>query len=140
MVGQVALNVHDDIVPPLRIEDVGRLLDAVRARGMVVAGQHGAAAGLLDHVDDARLVGRDGDRADAGFHGAAPDMHDHRLAMDIGQRLAGQARRGHAGGNQDQRVGHRGRLGWAVGGTAGSVKRSQSGGCLYELHCSAQSG
>ena len=36
-------------------------------------------------------------------HRAAPDMDDHRLAMDIGQRLARQAMRRHAGGNDDER-------------------------------------
>ena len=32
-------------------------------------------------------------------------MHDHRLAVDVGQRLAGQAGRGHARGDEDDRIG-----------------------------------
>ena len=38
--------------------------------------------------------------------GTAPNVEDHRLAADRGQRLAGQARRGHAGGNKDDRIRH----------------------------------
>ena len=47
-------------------------------------------------------------RPSSAVGGAPPDMDDHRLAGDVGQRLAGQAGRGHAGGDQDERFGQGG--------------------------------
>ena len=48
-----------------------------------------AADGLGDDV----AVGGDYHFADGGLHGAAPDMHDHRIAVDVGHRLVRQPRR-----------------------------------------------
>ncbi len=55
-------------------------------------------------VGDFRVATGDGHRADPGLPPTFQHMHDHRLAVDIGQRLAGQARGGHAGGDDDDRV------------------------------------
>ena len=44
----------------------------------------------------------DHDRAEPGRLGAAEHLHDHRQAGDIGQRLAGQPGRGHAGRDEDE--------------------------------------
>ena len=70
---------------------------------MIGPRQHRATADRLDRLDDAGVVGRDQHRPDVGLHGAPPDMDDHRLAVDVGERLAGQARRGHAGGDENDR-------------------------------------
>ena len=113
-----------------------RLEDAVGAGGMVGARHHGVAADRLDGLDDPRLVGRDHDGAEAGLHGAAPDMHDHRLALDVGERLAGQPRRGHAGGNEDDGIGHA--AGAAVGQSAESGKKYQRGNALIRVAKSAR--
>ena len=40
----------------------------------------------------------------SGLDRAAPDMDDHRLAVDVGERLARQAGRGHAGGDENDRA------------------------------------
>ncbi len=66
------------------------------------------AAGLIHSRGNFGRVGGDHHRADCGLLRAAHDMHDHRLAGDIGERLARQPGRGHAGGNEDQDIGHRG--------------------------------
>ena len=55
---------------------------------------------------DPGIVGRHRDSADSRLHGPAPDMDDHRLAGDVGERLAGQARRREAGRDEDDGVGH----------------------------------
>ncbi len=71
---------------------------------MVDPRQHRPAARRLDGGDDFRRVGGDQHRADVGFRCATPDMDDHRLAVDVGERLAGQAGRAEAGGDDDDRV------------------------------------
>ena len=105
---QVALDVDDDVVPALGIEALERLEDAVGAGRVVGAGHARRSPPARSHrLDDLGLVGRDHDRAEPGLHGAAPDMDDHRLAVDVGQRLARQPGRGHAGGDENDGVGHR---------------------------------
>ena len=68
---------------------------------MIGAGHHRLAAGELDGAGDGEIVGGDDHPAEAGLHRPAPDMDDHRVAVDVGERLARQAGRGHAGGNED---------------------------------------
>ena len=57
---------------------------------MIGARHHGAAAGLLH----AAAIASESVATTTGpmpaACGAAQDMHDHRLARDIGERLAGQ--------------------------------------------------
>jgi hypothetical protein len=93
-------------VPPFGIDRLDRLEDPVRARDVVVPGHHRPPARLFDRLGDGRGVGRDGDRSDAGLAGAAPDMHDHRFAEDVGERLLRQPRRLEARRNEDDRIGH----------------------------------
>ena len=45
----------------------------------------------------------DDHRADVRLHRPPPDLHDHRLAADVGERLAGQPRRRHARRDEDDR-------------------------------------
>ena len=98
---QIALQVDDDIVAAIGI-DVGQgLEDAIGAGRVIGIGQHRPPAGDVDGVRDLPLGAGDDHRADVGLDGAPPDMHDHRLAVDVGQRLAGQAGRRHAGGHDD---------------------------------------
>ena len=42
-----------------------------------------------------------------GGFGPAQNMGDHRRSGDVGERLAGQPGRRHAGGNEDKYIGHR---------------------------------
>ena len=100
---------------------------------MVGPRQHGAPADRLDRRDDPSIVGRHQHRPDVGFDGAPPDVDDHRLAVDVGERLAGQARRGHAGGDEDDGFGH-GRVRFARGQKKPAAPR------LYVLPSPAQSG
>ena len=71
---------------------------------MVGAGHHGAPAGLLDAGDDRLGIGRDHNRPGLGRLRAPQDVHDHRRAGDVGERLARQPGRGHPGGNDDEDV------------------------------------
>jgi len=103
---QITLHVDDDVVAAVRVQDLEGFEDAVRAGGVVGAGEHRLPAGARHRLGDGRRVRGHGDRAEAGLDGAAPDMHDHGLAADIGERLVGQARRGKARGDEDDRVGH----------------------------------
>ena len=72
---------------------------------MVGAGHHRLAAGGLHGGGDLGRVGGDRHPADLGRLGPPQHVDDHRQAADIEQRLAGQAGRGHAGGNQHQNAG-----------------------------------
>ena len=105
---QVALQVDDDLGAALRIDLAERLEDAVGTRGMVGPRQHCTPAGLLHGRGNRRGIGRDHDRTDFGLLRAAQDLDDHRRAADVGERLAWQPGRGHAGGNQNQDISHRG--------------------------------
>ena len=74
---------------------------------MVRAGQDRAAAGRLR--PPRRCVGSSAATTTgptSGLDRAPPDMDDHRLAANVGERLARQAGRGHAGGNEDDRIDH----------------------------------
>jgi hypothetical protein len=76
---------------------------------MIGSRHYRLSAGLLHAGGDRFGVGRNYDGADFGRLRPPHHMHDHRLARDVGQRLAGQARGTHAGrnDNQDIAVGHR---------------------------------
>ena len=52
-----------------------------------------------------QIVGGDEHGPDIGLDRPPPDVHDHRLAMDVGERLARQAGRGEARRNEDDRMG-----------------------------------
>ena len=69
---------------------------------MIGARHHGAAAGLLDAGRDRLRIGRNHHRSDVGGLRPAHHMDDHRLAGDIGERLAGKPGRSHAGRNEDR--------------------------------------
>ncbi len=98
---QVALQVDDDVVASLGIVALDGLMHAVGAGGEPGVGHHRPPAGALDRLGDRRIGAGDDDRPEAGLHGAAPDVHDHRLAGDLGQRLVGQPRGGEPGGDDD---------------------------------------
>ena len=73
-------------VPP-RIERRDRRMDAVGAGRQIRVGHDRPPAGALDRFGDLAVAAGDDDRPDLGGDRAAPDMHDHRRAGDIGQRL-----------------------------------------------------
>ena len=77
---QIALDVDDDVVAPLRVDRRERLENAVGAGGVIGPRQHGAPADRLDRRDDRGVIGGDQHRPDIGLDRAPPDMDDHRLA------------------------------------------------------------
>ena len=101
---QIALHVHHHPDFSVRIGDLQRLEDAVGAGGMVGAGHQRAGAGLFDRGQDRFGIGRHDHLAEVRRLGAPDHMLDHRLAGDVGQRLAGQPGGRHAGRDQDQDV------------------------------------
>ena len=76
---------------------------------MIVAGHHGNAADGLDGAQNGMIIGGDNDRPETRLHRTTPDMDDHRLATNIGERLAWQAGGSHAGGDENDGIGHLGR-------------------------------
>ena len=64
---------------------------------MIGARHDRLAAGLAHGRHDLLGVGGHDHPAHLGRHGAAPDVHDHRLAVDVGQRLARQPGRAACG-------------------------------------------
>ena len=77
-------------------------MDPRRAVDVVGPGHDRLAAGA--HGSRRRssgVVGRDHHAADVRLDRAAPDVNDHRLAGDVGERLARQARRRHAGRDEN---------------------------------------
>ena len=94
----VTLHIDDDALD--RIAALrGDFGDAVGAGSMVVARQQRLMAMTSDSGSDVMVVGSDDDFGRAA--GACPvgDVHHHRLAGDVEQRLARQPRRGVARGN-----------------------------------------
>ena len=119
---KIALQIDDDFGLAAGVELAQRLESPVRAGG-VVGARHDRFAAMGCHGGcDLRRVGGDGDAADFGGLGPAQHMDDHRQAGDVQQRLAGQAGRGHAGGNQHQSAGfgHRGEV-WTRLKTSGKM-------------------
>lgn len=71
---------------------------------MIGVCHHRAAAGGVDRGSDILGIGRHHHRAERG--GLRPREHvsDHGAASDVGERLAGQAARRKAGGDEDDDV------------------------------------
>ncbi len=101
---------------PSRVERLQRLEDAVGA-GLVVGARHHRLEAVRARPLR-RLLGvsvATTTRPSPLSAARARDMDDHRHAGDVGQRLARQPRRGHAGGDQDEvRHGRRGGSGRAL--------------------------
>jgi hypothetical protein len=69
----------------------------------------GLAAGGVDGSSNLGAIGRNDDGTGSSGDGPAPDMHDHRRAVNIGQRLPRQTGSLHSRGNDNQTVcGHGG--------------------------------
>jgi len=85
----VTLHVHDDLVVG-QAEQRGRLRQPVGAREVLGPREaHGNARGRHGGVH-AIVVGRHHDAGGAALHRTLRYAHDHRLAGDVGQRLARQ--------------------------------------------------
>ena len=82
---QVALQVEHDLDLASGIELAKRLMDPVRAGGVVGAGHHRFAAMRVHGSGDFRRVGGNRDAADPGGFGPAQHMHDHRQPGNIQQ-------------------------------------------------------
>ena len=87
-----------------RIETGDRLMDTVRTGRLVRIGHDRAAPSNFDRICNRPIAAGDDDRPDLSGDRAAPDMDDHRHPADLGERFAGQARRGEPGGDHDDRV------------------------------------
>ena len=73
---------------------------------MIAARHDGAAAGLFHCRCYGFRIGGDHRFADSRRLGAPQYLDYHREAMQIGQRLAGQAGRREAGRDEDNCIGH----------------------------------
>ena len=102
--GQVALDVDHGVEGVTRIKLNDRFMDAVRSGRLVWVGHDRPTAGRFDRIGNRPVAAGDDDRPDLCGNRAPPDMHDHRHPADLRQRLAGQARRGEPGGDQNDRV------------------------------------
>ena len=98
----VALDIDDDL--GVAADRGKRFVNPRRAVERDRPGHGCLAAGATDRGGDLGRVGRHHDAADIRLDRPAPDMNDHRLAGDVGKRLAGEARRGHAGGDETMAV------------------------------------
>ncbi|MCY1246718.1 hypothetical protein D9M72_599830 [compost metagenome] len=67
---------------------------------MIDAGHDRFEAGLPHHVEDLLVVDGDDHAADVRFLGAFRHLDDHWQAANVGERLSGQASRGHARRNE----------------------------------------
>ncbi len=101
---QITLHVDDELRFAARIDRLQRLEDAVGAGAVVRARHRRLVAGLAHGLGDVRSVGRHHHAAEPARGGSFGYVHDHRTAGDVGERLARQALRGHAGRDQDDDV------------------------------------
>src|SRR5690606_25918539 len=112
---QITLQIDDSIDRSVRVDPAQRLQHTVRA-GFVLGARHDRLkAPRLDHLSDFAAVGRNDDAPSPALPGPLGDMDDHGRALDIRERLARNARRGKARGDQyDGRHGgkRRFRTGW----------------------------
>ena len=102
---QIALQVHHHVVPPSRIEFGQRGVHAIGAA--TAAPDRSAPRGRRRRAPRRRSRRRRRPPRPGRYPPRAPrsqHMHDHRPAVDVGERLAGQPGGGHAGGDDDDRV------------------------------------
>jgi hypothetical protein len=102
--GKVALDIDDDFGAAFGIGGLQCLVDAVRAGLMVGARHDDFEAGIGHSGIGILMVDGDDDATDRRLARALGNLYDHGQAANIGERLARQARGGHAGGNEDQRL------------------------------------
>ena len=81
----VARNDHDRRI--LQAHPLGRLGQAVGARGMIGAGRHRFETGGPDGLRDPLAVGGDGDSPRTGARCALCHAHHHRQPADVRERL-----------------------------------------------------
>src|SRR5690606_4662659 len=96
----VALEVHHEVIvgEPEAIDD---LREAIAPR-LVIGPRHEALDPRgADEVVDALVVGRHDDARGAGLDRPLRRVEDHRLARDLAEGLAGEARRGEARRDDD---------------------------------------
>ena len=74
-------------ISALGIEPRHGLENAVGPAEVVGPCHQGLAAGKADRLADGLVVGHHHHRAAFGLDSAAPDMDDHGLAGDVGERL-----------------------------------------------------
>jgi hypothetical protein len=105
---QVALQVDDGVEGGARIAPFDRLENPVGATRVIGAGQDRLPAGLPHRLANRLGIGSDHDRAAISLNGPAPNMHDHGLPGDVGERLVGQSRCLQSGGDNEQGFRHGG--------------------------------
>ena len=98
------MQVDHHIVVPVWVELGQRRVDAVGTARQRGVGHHRDPAFRANGLGDLGIGTGDRDRPDVGLARTVEHVQDHGPAMDDGQRLAGQAGGGHAGGDDDDRV------------------------------------
>ncbi|GFO82915.1 MAG: hypothetical protein A49_25420 [Methyloceanibacter sp.] len=88
--GQIPLKIDDHIEIPLRIGGLQRLVNSVRATGMIGPGQNRLAPRTGHRVLNGLRISRDQNRTASRLHGPAPNMNNHGFASDLGQRFVRQ--------------------------------------------------
>ncbi len=84
---QIALQVHDDVVPAFGVERFQCVKDAVGTGRQSRVRHDCPSSGPLNCDGDHMFCRGHDDGTDVRGHGLFPDAHDHRHAGDIGQRL-----------------------------------------------------
>ena len=101
---QVALQVHHHVVAAGGVQFHEGRVHAVAAARQVRVGQNGDPAGGADGVGDGRIGAGDGYGPDARLAPAVEHVHDHRAAVNVGERFAGQPGGRHPGRNDHDRI------------------------------------
>lgn len=92
---KVALNIDDIFRLAIGVCLLQRFENAIRTGLMVVTRHHHVETGILNRRKYLLVIDRDDDSLRAGLTCPLRNLHDHRLATNVGKRLAGQARGGH---------------------------------------------
>ena len=100
----VPLHVDDDVEAVLAIDLLQRREYAIAAPRQSWIGQHARASQPMNDSADFRIAGGHHHRANIRCDGALEDMLNHRLAVDVGERLVLEARRRHPRWNDNDRI------------------------------------
>ena len=99
---QIALDVHDDVHQPLRIESLQRLMDTV-GTGLVIAARHHRLETLAAYGFSYGFgIGRHDHATKPALACPRRDVDYHRATRNVRQWLAWKPRRSHAGRDKDE--------------------------------------
>src|SRR5581483_6667762 len=104
--GQVALEIDHDLDLALGVEGLDGLEHAVGTARVIGPCHQGLTASTQDRIAHRLCIGCDHDRPATRLGRAAPDMHDHRLAGNVGKRLVRKPCRFQSGRYNDKAICH----------------------------------